>query len=192
MANTVANVSTGKPSVSGGIWRAPYGSTLPTDATTALGAAFKCLGYISEDGVTNSNSPETDSVKAWGGDEVLTLQTSKPDQFSYTMIEAVNVDVLKSVYGDDNVSGTLSTGITVRANSDQQEPAAYVIETILKGGVLKRIVIPNATLSELSEVTYKDDEAIGYNVTINAMPGGFDAPDNDTHKEYIIKPSTSA
>lgn len=34
MANTVANVTTGKPSKSGAIWRAPFGSTLPTDATT--------------------------------------------------------------------------------------------------------------------------------------------------------------
>jgi hypothetical protein len=95
------------------------------------------------------------------------------------------VEVLKSVYGDDNVTGTLSTGITVRANSNEQEPAAYVIETALKGGVKKRIVIPNGVLSELAEITYKDDEAIGYNVTIMAMAGGFAEGDNDTHKEYI-------
>ena len=186
MANTVANVTTGKPSVSGAIWRAALGSTLPTDATTALDAAFKCLGYVSEDGLTNDNSPKSDTVKAWGGDTVLTPQTEKPDIFAYTLIEAINIDVLKSVYGDDNVSGTLTTGITVRANSDEQEASAYVIETLMKGGVLKRIVVPNATLSELDTITYKDDEAVGYGVTLTAMPGGF-ANDNDTHKEYIIK-----
>ena len=186
MANTVANVTTGKPSVSGAIWRAPLGTALPTDATTALNVAFKCLGYVSEDGLTNDNSPESDTVKAWGGDTVLTLQTEKPDTFTYTLIEAINIDVLKSVYGDDNVSGTLTTGITVRANSDEQEASSYVIETLMKGGILKRIVIPNATLSELDTITYKDDEAVGYGVTLTAMPGGF-ANDNDTHKEYIIK-----
>ena len=186
MANTVANVTTGKPSVSGAIWRAPLGTALPTDATTALNVAFKCLGYVSEDGLTNDNSPESDTVKAWGGDTVLTLQTEKPDIFTYTLIEAINIDVLKSVYGDDNVSGTLTTGITVRANSDEQEASAYVVETLMKGGILKRIVIPNATLSELDTITYKDDEAVGYGVTLTAMPGGF-ANDNDTHKEYIIK-----
>lgn len=185
MANTVANVTTGKPSVTGGIWRAPLGSTLPTDATTALDAAFACLGYVSEDGLTNDNSPETDTVKAWGGDTVLTIQTDKPDTFTYTLIEAVNIDVLKSIYGDDNVTGTLATGITVRANSDEQDAAVYVVETILKGGILKRIVIPNAKLSELDTITYKDDEAVGYGVTITAMPGGFSSGDNDTHKEYI-------
>ena len=53
MANTVANVSAGKPRATGGIWRAPSGSTLPADASTALDAAFVCLGYANDDGVTN-------------------------------------------------------------------------------------------------------------------------------------------
>ena len=37
---TVSNVSAGKPKVSGAVFRAPLGTTLPTDATTSLGNAF--------------------------------------------------------------------------------------------------------------------------------------------------------
>ena len=111
--------------------------------------------------------------------------TEKLDTFNYTLIEALNVDVLKSVYGDDNVSGTLTTGITVRANSDEQEPSSYVVELKVKGGK-KRIVIPYATLNELAEIAYQDNSATGYGVTLMAMAGGF-ADDNDTHKEYIIE-----
>lgn len=191
MGNTESNVSVGKPKVGGAVYRAPLGTTLPTDASSTLSDSYACLGYCSEDGLVNSNSPETDTIKAWGGDVVETPMTEKLDTFTLTLIEIMNVDVLKAIYGDSNVSGTLETGITVRANTTEQAASVYVVDMILKGGVLKRVVIPKAKLTELGDITYKDDEAVGYEQTITAMSGGFTSPDTDTHKEYIIKPSTT-
>ena len=183
MANTATNVTAGKPKVGGAIYRAPIGTTLPTDATTALASAFVCLGYVSEDGLTNDNSPESEDIKAWGGDTVLTLQTSKEDTFGFTLIEALNVDVLKTIYGDDNVTGTLATGITVTANTKELDEYVWAIDMVLRDGALKRIVIPDGKVSEVGTITYADGDAVGYKTTLGTSPD----TSGNTHYEYIIK-----
>ena len=181
--NKASNVTAGKPKITGAIFRAPVGSTLPTDAKTELNVAFKCLGYVSEDGVTNGNSPESEQTKAWGGDVVLSTQTEKPDTFQFKLIEAKNVDVLKMIYGDSHVTGDLDTGIKVDVTAEDPGPAAYVIDMILKDGDLKRIVIPSASISEMDDIVYNDSEPVGYDVTLTAT-----ADDTGcTHHEYIVK-----
>lgn len=184
MADT-RNVSNGKPSITGAVSTAPLGTALPTNAKDVLNVAFKNLGYISEDGLTNENTPETDLIKAWGGDVVLSIQTSKTDTFTYTLIESLNIEVLKEVYGADNVSGTLSTGLTIKANSKELPDHSVVIDMILKNGILKRIVIPNCSITEIGEVKYSDEDPIGYEVTLNCKPDS----QGNTHYEYITSKS---
>ena len=188
--NVVKNVSAGKPNADGAIYRAPIGTTLPTDASTALAAAFNPLGYVSEDGLTDSKTLETENIKSWGGVVVLTTQTERSDTFKLTLIESLNADVLKTVHGDSNVSGALATGLTVRSNADELPASVYVIELALREGAKKRIVIPNGKITELGDVTYVDNDVVGYPITISANAGGFPS-DNDTYKEYIVRAAST-
>lgn len=180
------NVSAGKPKVAGAIFMAPIGTTLPTDSTTSLASAFVELGYASEDGVTNSESRESETIKAWGGDTVLKPFTGKEDTFSFTLIEALNVNALKLVYGDSNVTGDLTNGITIKSASEDLESHSFVIEMVLNGAI-KRIVIPSAKVTEVGEITYADGEAIGYDTTLTAVPDASGA----THYEYVKAVSSS-
>lgn len=185
MSNAL-NVTTAKPKIGGAVYTAKLGTTLPTDAITELDEnLFKSLGYISEEGLTNNNTPESDDIKAWGGATVANVQTGKEDTFTFTLIEALNINVLKQIYGDDNVTGDLENGIKIKANSKEHEEHVLVVDMVLKGGIFKRVVIPIAKVSEVGEVAYVDNEPIGYPTTIKAIEDN----DGNTHIEYIQKPN---
>lgn len=186
--NTVTNVSAGKPAVSGAIYRATRSAnlTIPTTAGATLSADYKCMGYISEDGLKNNMSIDSDKVVAWGGDTVLPFEKSRQDDFSFTMLEVLNEDVLKSVFGASNVTVTAATttapkSIAINVDSDEQEEAVWVFDMIMRGNNPKRIVVPYGKITDIGEITYKDDEAVGYDVTVTAL-----ADENgNTHYEYI-------
>lgn len=180
MGNTAANVSTGKPNISGAVFRAPLGTTLPTDATTALDSAFVCLGYVSEDGLENANDMDVSSIKAWGGMIVYRSLTELNDNFSLTLIESENVDVLKAVYGDSNVTVGTDGTIHVVVKADDPEEAVWVFDLALRNNKAKRIVIADGAITEREAITYNDSDAIGYGITVSAYP---DAT-GKSHEEY--------
>lgn len=176
----MANVTAAKPKTGGGLYVGPTTATLPTDTATAL-TGFKSLGNISDDGIDNDMSSESEEVKNWGGDTVLTTQTSTSDTYKLTLLDSLSVDVLKEVYGESNVNGTLSTGITIKKNALEKENRAWVVDMVMVDGILKRIVIPVGKISEIGTVSYKDNEPVGFEITITATP---DTAGN-THYEYI-------
>ncbi len=176
-----SNVTYGKPKKSGAIYTAPVGTPLPASVRAEKNEAFKNAGYISEDGVTNSNSGDSTDIKAWGGDVVMSAQEGKEDKFKFVMIETLGKTPMEVVYGSANVSGDLTDGITIKANNDTPEERSWIIDIGMRNGILKRIVIPKATLTELGDIVYKDNEAVGYDVTLSAYPDS----NGNTHYEYI-------
>lgn len=181
MANNATLVTTGKPNIAGAVFSAPLGTTLPTDATTALGEDFTPLGYVSDAGLENSNEMDVSEIKAWGGMIVYRSLTSLTDNFSLALIESENAEVLKAVYGDANVTVGLDDTIAVDIKADDPQEKVWVFELALRGGKKKRIVIPDGAVTTREAITYNDSDAVAYGITVSAYP---DANGN-THKEYI-------
>ena len=186
MATNVSadNVSTGAPKVGGAVFYAPVGTALPTDAKTPLDEAFLSVGYISEDGVTFSESRESQDFKEWGGSIVGTQQTEKKDTVKFKMIEILNVNALKAAYGTKNVTGDLTAGMTVDHTNSEPEELSWVFEMVMHGGILKRTVIPKAKITELGDVNYKLEYPAGLETTMQALYVG-----NSSHKDYYLKPT---
>lgn len=179
MPNDATSVGVGKPKVGGAVYIAPLGTTLPTNASTALDEAFECLGYISEDGVTISEERDSESIAAWGGDSVYTTQTSYTETFAFTPIE-INPVVAKSQYGDDNVTVTAGE-MVIKHNSSELPAKIIVIETVPNAKTVDRFVVPNAKLTEKGELTLSDSDPMGRESTYTAMP---DASGNTAY-EYL-------
>lgn len=183
MAST-ANVNVGKPDtgVSGGVSSAPIGTVLPTDATAALDAEFTNYGFISEDGLTETNEKSSDKIKAWGGRIVKNLQTDSSASFSFSFIESSNADVLKAICGEDNVTVTGSDGnqqITAKFDLEQLPSRVWNFD-VRDGDNRVRVSVPNGQITELGDVTYGDEDVIAYEVTVDALW-------DDTLKAYYVK-----
>lgn len=189
MANTATNVSTGKPNIAGAVFVANIGTTLPTDATTALDLTkFTCLGYVSEDGLKNNNEMDVSAIKAWGGAVVYRSLNGLEDTFSLALIESENPDVLKTVYGDNNVTVGADGSITVDVKAENPQEKVWVFDLALRGDKAKRIVIKDGAITTREEITYNDSDAIAYGITVSAYPDS----NGSSHKEYIEGEEVSA
>ena len=179
--SNVSNVTAGKPNIGGAIYWAELGTSLPDDTADAL-TGFTDLGFAAEGGVTNTNSPETEVIKAWGGEPVLAITTGKTDTFKFTLIEALKADVLKAVYGTENVTGDLATGMALDVDASGDTPeASWVFDMIMRNGVKKRIVVPDAKITEIGDIVYADNSAVGYEITLTCMRDS----DGKSHHEYF-------
>lgn len=169
--NNKSNVSVGKPKAGGAFYAAKITSdmVIPKDATTALPEEFKCLGYLSEDGFTNTIARESEELAAWGGDVVSNPQTKYSEQYKQTMIEQ-RVEVFGQVFGESNVSVTLDGQIRVAHSSKELEHYAYVYETLLGANRVERSIIPDGKVIEMGDIVRNGKEPVGYETTIQAYP----------------------
>jgi len=165
-ANNADNVSVGKPLTSGGVYLAPKGTDLPTNATTDLPDAYVNLGFVSEDGMTKSIDTDSTEINEWGGNVIKRIRTSWGEQFQFVLIEGKE-DVWKFVFGEENVK-TDGEETVIYHNAGSDTEWVLVFEILLTNGGKKRIIVPQAVVIEQGDEVYKADEAIGYEVTVNA------------------------
>lgn len=174
MANDATRVLVGKPLVTGGILNAPLGTALPTDATTALNPAFKAVGYVTDDGVTKSESRDISKINAWGGDTIAIVQTAFGVDIKFKMAEFLGQVAQAAIYGEANVEYTIGTGeepdtLKVTVTSAQPPERAWVI-AMVNGPTVTRLVIPRAQIGETGDVEFKDDDVASLDTTLNLLP----------------------
>lgn len=161
MATVAANVNV---AVTGGAYFAPIATILPTTAVAALGVAFKEIGYLGEDGITQSIGGSNTEIKAWqNSDVVRIIETEHALTYQLTLLET-NVDSLELYFGNF----TALTGL-VEIKAGTMPHQAFILE-VLDGADHIRIVVPDGQISERGDVVYKNGEAVAYPITLSCFP----------------------
>ena len=166
-SNNTDNVSSAKGVKGGYIFRAPVGTTLPTDIETTLDPAFKVLGFISEDGYVESLETDSEDIVDMNGDLMDSPQTSRVESAQFTLAE-IKAETLKVQYGDENVTDANGV-ISVKHNGDSVTTSAYVLELLLKNGRRWRKVVPKGQSSELDDLTIAVGELCARAITMKYL-----------------------
>ncbi|HIW77048.1 MULTISPECIES: hypothetical protein [Gordonibacter] len=189
MTQNAANVFTAKPKVGGAVWSGALTIAPPTDAVTALPDGINSLGYMHEDGITESVETDNESIAAMGGDKVHVVRTTHDVTFKFHPIET-NRYVLAEQYGDENVTVGNDGNIAVKYNANEAPARLYVLELLLDATHVMRVVIPNGKVTEVGEVKYGSSDPIGAELTITALP---DKDGNKAYKYFSeIKPTSGS
>lgn len=154
--NNQANVSSAKGVKGGYIFSAPVGTDLPTGIETKLDPAFKCLGFISEDGYVETIDEDDDDINDMNGDVMDSANSKRVESAQLTFAE-IKASTLKRQYGDANVTDENGL-ITVKHNADSHDVFSYILELVLKNGRRWRKVVPKGKSSELDDLTIASSE----------------------------------
>lgn len=184
--NNAANVSAGKGVKGGYAFVAPVGTTLPTDLKSKLDTAFKCLGFISEDGYVETVDEDSDDIVDMNGDVMDSTNSNRVESAQVTFAE-IKALTLKLMYGSNNVTDEDGL-ITVKHNSDSHDVFAYVYEFVLKDGRRWRKVVPQGKSSELDDLTVSSSELCQRALTFKYLTD----ESGNTCYDYIESTETAA
>jgi hypothetical protein len=159
--------------LTGAVYAAPMGTTLPDDTGDSWNAAFKDLGYISEDGITEAHEDDVAEIPAWqNGQIVRRMIKGTSCTYTFTVIETTKT-ALEIYYKGATVTGTHASGVgpaSIEIGTPQADRRAWGFD-VLDGDKIVRWVVPEGEVTERGEVVYKNDEPFGYELTITAYPG---------------------
>jgi hypothetical protein len=181
-ANT-ANIFVGAPDrVVGAVMVAPTGTALPTTVSAAPNAAFKDLGYITEDGFSIQQGSDWVTINDWGGDQVRAFLSKFTGTVSFKCLET-NTEVLKFAYGDANVTttdATVSAGTLQTIKLNAVAPVAKsLIANILDDPRKIRIVCPNIQVTSREDLVFTKNAPVTHGLT------GACYPDSSGNSIYI-------
>lgn len=165
--------------VTGAIKHAPLGTDMPllSDITAeggvTLDPAFEGDEYVSEDGLTLSPSMSTSDIKDWSGSTVRKVLESFDGTLQWTMI-STNAGAMGVAFGAgyvDTEAATAEHGAQMKVSLGAHLPEAQSWVFLMKDGDSRIVIeVPNGQITEVADVTFAANAAIGWQVTLACYP----------------------
>jgi len=153
--------------VDGVIASGPLTATAPTDAVAPLAtgaSGFTDLGYVSEDGVTETNSQTVEQIRAWQKAAVVRSTVTEGEvTFAYTLIQT-NADTLAEYYG-----ATVAADGSIVVDPTRERPHRKYVVDVIDGDELIRTYVPDGQVTEVGDQVFQNGAPIGYECTVTAF-----------------------
>jgi hypothetical protein len=151
--------------VTGALYYAVAGTTLPTDTTTSLNVAFKDVGYLLDTGTIRQHQTSSKDIIAWQNADIpRVVITQDTVDYKFVMIES-NSTSRQIYYG--NIDGSLTTKGVGGAGTS----GCWVLH-VIDGTLLTRIVVPNGQITAWDDVTFAGGDSVNFGVTLTCYPDG--------------------
>jgi hypothetical protein len=158
----------------GGGWVAPVGTTAPTSPLTQPVSPWEPLGAISDDGLVYGFDEDSQEFTPWGLTSPFRTQITKSVRtFQLTLWETARVAVQSIMYripaadlapgGTDNLTSFAETA------SPTPDRRGWWF-AVFDGDTARGFYVPQGEISDRSDVTFKQDEMSGYEITVTAYP----------------------
>lgn len=158
--------------VTGHLFTAPVGTAPPDDVTAAWAAAWRDLGYLSDDGPALTPSTDKTDIMVWQSlAAVRTIMTARSYELKYTLMQS-NIDtfVLAMGGGEVTAEGVAPNEVfhyTAPLASDVDE-RAFGLE-VIDGDLVYRFVFPRGLVTDVGDIAFTRSDAIKYELTTTVM-----------------------
>lgn len=152
---------------SGALWKAPLGTALPTDGSTAWGVGFVNLGYES-DGFTLTQDYKTTEVSGWQSLEALRLiATALTRKLAFEAIQSNTVTV-GLAWGGATITPT--TGGKYSLDIPDSQLTDFILGIDWNDGTTsQRLIVQRAALVSLATIKYVRTDAVKYPLEVQAL-----------------------
>ncbi|GAA2108213.1 phage tail protein [Streptomyces synnematoformans] len=156
----------------GGGWVGDLGTAAPTTPLAQPAPPWEPLGAISDDGLVYGFDEDSQQFTPWGlTSPFRTTITQSIRTFGVTLWETSRVAVQSVMYRIPAADLQPESGLTSYAETASPIPdrrAWYFL--VMDGDVAKSFYVPQGEISDRSDVTFKQDEMSGYEITVTAYP----------------------